>query len=660
MRFYRLIKPNWGKPTLANGKPNKDFVKEIQGDNTIEGCDFTLDFLRQKNHEGYNVYFFPNHPSKDIYAEGARYLSGKKVDTFSFVFVDMDLKDGIYASKEEFLEKLLSFKLKPTMVVDSGNGVHAYWRVSDLTRESFVLTQMALLTHFRTDPSVFTVLQLMRAPQFYNTKDMNNFKLAEIRVDSSSNQTYSISEFPKEIYNLSEDKIVKVKNHINRLDGKLEIQLEHEANADELPDEFFTMMRDNDVICGLFNRPKSYKGDRSAADLSLANSLRNRKMRKVDALRVIANTQKALDKGHYRYEYAQLTVDKAYEPTKEFQFKTASEMLEGEGSVPYPKVNGPRYIDGDVLGEPWRKTELLGLIAGSGVGKTAVALDIIKKTIENNPHSNELFVFISLEMPAKMILKRWVKRVGKDSPLTERLIIIDNSDEDGMPRNIGLQQVYEYCNEIIEATGRSLGAVVIDHLHLLSTQISLKKNESGFKVEPDQIVGKSDTQNISINKIASLLKPLMKSLKTFGIILTQTTKEKGIGDTPIGKDGAYGISQYEWIMDRIITVWQPLMRIQHKIPNRYLAYQYVKIREKHEDDTIFENQARLLSYNMDTGSLKLTTPEDYKIFKHNLPEAVEARRKVKEKETDQYSIQIPNELVQKALESVRGPNAPQT
>ncbi len=641
MLFTRLIKPDWAKPLLANGNPNPSFKQEMQGENTIEGCNFTSEFLTQRNQEGYNVYFFPNHPSTDIYASGTKYLNGKVIDQFNYVFVDMDLKDGVYKTKQQFIDIVANFTLKPTMIVDSGNGVHAYWKIKDLTRDMCVLTQMALLNYFNTDASVWTVLQLMRLPQYFNTKQFGNFKLAHILENYSSGMIYTIDHFPKDIYtNLPPDKVTKVQNHLNRLDGKVEIQLEHEANIDELPDEFIDACLVNDDFFTLFKHPKEYNGDRSSADMKLANVLYNRNFTKKQALRVIANTQKALEKGVHRYEYAQLTIDKVYIDRTVNKFKTVSEILNQTGDVELPpQVYGPYFMDTGVLGHNWRKKEILGLIAGSGIGKTATALNMIFHMIKNNAANDDVFVFISLEMPKMSIIERWVKLVGKGSPLANKLYVIDNYNDEGLPRNINIQDVYEFCSDIKKASGRDIGAFVLDHIHLINPQVDLNR-PSDFKIQTEADAGWNPVQTLTTGKITTLLKGLASALDTFGIILTQTTKAKGEGDLPIGKDGAYGISQYEWIVDYIITIWQPLMRVQHLTTTRFLAFQYAKIREKDKADKIFENDPKLLTYDMDSGILNITTSEEYQTFQQLLPEAIEARDAIKQKTHAQYSIQL--------------------
>src|SRR5690606_13115645 len=114
------------------------------------------------------------------------------IDVFNFIFVDMDLKDKVYETKEAFFRKLSEFPVKPTMVVDSGNGVHAYWSIQNLSRDEYVFSQLALIKHFNTDDSIYTVLQLMRLPGFMNTKRHGDPVPASIVAELSSNATYML------------------------------------------------------------------------------------------------------------------------------------------------------------------------------------------------------------------------------------------------------------------------------------------------------------------------------------------------------------------------------------------------------------------------------------------------------------------------------------
>ena len=291
MMFYRFIPPVW--------------LKE-QGAHVKEGI-FNKEEVVAANEIGNGVYWFPNHPSKDIYKEGKKYISGRDVDVFNYVFIDMDLKDGIYATKLDFLKKISEFELPPNKIIDSGNGVHAYWKINDLKRCEYTFTQMKLIRHFSTDESVWTVLQLMRVPGSVNTKDQDNWKNAEIIYEDDKN--YNIDAFGF-LPGLSAGDLNKCTGHLDKLDGKTQIKLMDDVNLDEIPDSFIDLMLANPMAYELFNNPASY-GDRSSADMKLINLLYNKDIPKKDALAVASNSQKALDKGVHRFDYAQATVDKS-------------------------------------------------------------------------------------------------------------------------------------------------------------------------------------------------------------------------------------------------------------------------------------------------------------------------------------------------------------
>ena len=117
----------------------------------------------------------------------------------------------------------------------------------------------------------------MRVPGTLNTKESNNFRMAEVVDDLSTNTPIeNIGAFPKEIFNLSSEDKTKAQNHLNKLDGKLQINIHQDVNIDEVPDSFISLMEKDQNIHQLFNNPVEYYGDRSAADRKLANILFNK------------------------------------------------------------------------------------------------------------------------------------------------------------------------------------------------------------------------------------------------------------------------------------------------------------------------------------------------------------------------------------------------
>ena len=84
---YRLILPNWAK------EEHPELPKVLEGE-------FTKEELSQYNNNSYNIYYLPNGPK--VYEAGTT-VDGSQIDQFDWAFVDMDLKDNIYKSKEEFI-----------------------------------------------------------------------------------------------------------------------------------------------------------------------------------------------------------------------------------------------------------------------------------------------------------------------------------------------------------------------------------------------------------------------------------------------------------------------------------------------------------------------------------------------------------------------------
>src|ERR1700733_12566906 len=112
--LYRLISPKW------TNLP------------TIEG-EFSDAEIHKYNADGYNVYCFVNHPSSEFSSP----ISGADIDVFNMCFVDFDLKDQKYPSKDAFIQAVGDYGITPSKVIDSGNGVHCYWKVTNLDAMSY-------------------------------------------------------------------------------------------------------------------------------------------------------------------------------------------------------------------------------------------------------------------------------------------------------------------------------------------------------------------------------------------------------------------------------------------------------------------------------------------------------------------------------------------
>lgn len=114
---------------------------------------------------------------KNVYfGVGARNKkAGKKEDIgyISTAWLDIDEKDGI--SKGEAVKLLREWQHKPSYIIDSGHGIHAYWFLREPIFEPpefkrLEIVNKALAQHFNGDKQVSNYAQPMRLPGSLNVK----------------------------------------------------------------------------------------------------------------------------------------------------------------------------------------------------------------------------------------------------------------------------------------------------------------------------------------------------------------------------------------------------------------------------------------------------------------------------------------------------------
>lgn len=131
-----------------------------------------------------------------------RNMKGGKDDVSRIhcLWADLDAK-AFNNGKSEALERLKRFSLPPTMIIDSGNGYHAYWRLKkaeDITGKADIQRLEAYLkgisVNLPSDPTVGEVARILRLPGTTNHKDPNN-KLPVSLVECNPDRQYNLSSF---------------------------------------------------------------------------------------------------------------------------------------------------------------------------------------------------------------------------------------------------------------------------------------------------------------------------------------------------------------------------------------------------------------------------------------------------------------------------------
>lgn len=587
-QYARLIAPPW----LCKKHNKARMVKE--------GL-FSKSEIKKYNAEGYNVYYCPN--SAADYQSGT--LDGTTINVWDWVFVDFDLKSNKYDSKESFIEAIADSDILPTKVIDSGNGVHVYWKVSDLDAISFLRLGRRLCRLFQTDEAVQKIFQLMRLPGTSNTKDVVLWKNCSTLYETDL--TYTCEELDKFLPPITPEDEEYCQEHYART---YNVERKNININDSLPPKFGKLLKENNEVKEIW---QSSSDDRSRDDYRLGHLMLANGFTKEEATSVLVNTPKAITRAPaHRLGYAESIVDKIWTYEEQDNSLTLSSSVEdilrrnGTEDIKGTRFRCSSRVDNTVHG--FRLGQILGLVGGVGIGKTAFTLNVFKWFVQENPDYTHFF--ISLEQPENEIADRWATMCGKDTILHKKVQIIGNYDTEGIPRFLSLSEIQEYIIKWQKTTDRKVGCVVIDHIGVLK-----KKG--------------TDNENQDLMAICHSMKSFAIQTNTFLIMQSQTSREKaGIGDVELNKDAAYGTTTFEWYCDYLMTVWQPLKRchMEDACPT-VTAFKFCKIRHKKAKlDVIKEDVPYYLYFDSNTERLEDMTQDQAISFKYFNARATSKRR----------------------------------
>lgn len=591
----RCILPEWASKKFPDRK------KVVEGE-------FTDEQITELNSKFYNIYFLPNHPSN---YDPKTVVDGSHIDVFNFVYVDMDLKSGKYLNKQDFITYIQQFEnLKPTYLVDSGNGIHAYWQVSDLDPMSFLRLQRRLMRLLDTDEAVAKIYQLMRVPGTINTKKEDDLKTCDYLEQTDS--VYTCEKLDNLLPAILLEDESYCQQHFNKTYGNHDdIKID-----DRLPVKFAKLLRESREVKELWS---GNSDDRSKAAYRLGHLMFANDFTKEEATSVLVNSAKAITRApQHRLSYATNIVDRIWvfeeEPDQELTLsRTVKEILQKSGeSLKGTRFPCYRYLDATHHG--FRLGQVIGLVAGVGVGKTATALNMFKGFVQNNPDYDH--VFVPLEQPANEIADRWRTMCGENTALHDKVHVISNYADDGTFRHLSFTDIKDYILKFQKVTGRKIGSVVIDHIG------ALKKT------------GK-DGENQDLMDICHSMKAFAIQTNTMLIMQSQAPREKsGIGDLELNKDAAYGTVYFEAYCDYLITMWQPLKRCHsEKGCPTVTAYKFCKVRHKNTQlDSIQEDVCYRLFFDPMTENFRELTQQEEKSFDFFNNTALNARKR--DKKTD--------------------------
>jgi len=603
--IYRCILPDWA-------------VKQFPERRKVVEGEFSDERLKALNDEGYNIYFLPNYPST---YESSKPVDGLDIDVFDFVFVDFDMKSGVYESKDAFVTALKTslWVPMPTFIVDSGNGVHAYWNISDLDAMSFLKLNRRLCRIFNTDEAVSKIYQLMRVPGTINTKHEGRPVPCDYLYQGDA--VYTCEQMDKGLPPLTHEDAEYCKQHFEKT---YRTGVEVKIN-DKMPAKFQELIRTSPEAKDIWS---GNTDDRSKADYRLGHIMWGNRFTKEEAMSVLVNSAKAINRAPvHRVAYAEAIVSKIWTFEEDAQntdlslSSSVTDILKKSGNA-LKGVRLPchRYIDATLCG--FRLGHVIGLVAGSGVGKTAMALNMFKGFVQNNPDYHHFF--IPLEQPDREIADRWKTMCGEDTKLHDKVHVISNYAEDGTFRHLSFEEIRDYILKFQTQTQHKIGCVVIDHIGALK-----KITKNG--------------ENQGLMDICHEMKAFAISTNTLLVMQSQAPREKaGIGDLELNKDAAYGSVFFESYCDFLITIWQPLKRC-HSEPKcpKVTAYKFCKIRHKNaEKDEIHEDVCYRLFFDPSNETFRELTQQEEKSFEFFNSKSLAARKR--DRKTDLVPYQSTN------------------
>ncbi len=216
--FFSLVLPPTGQYCVVGLKKDKA-PKQVFVESTEELCDYADAMV----HKGYDAYFaLASFKDSD---EGRTNVNAEHLGSF---FVDIDCGLGKpYEDQQEGIKALIEFVKvsgmpKPTVLVNSGRGLHAYWVPEQpLPKEEWKPLAEALkaLCHkhgLHADPAVTAdIARILRVPETLNFKDPDNPLPTKILI---SRERVEIAKLRQVLVTLDDFDIPGKKPFVKQLD----------------------------------------------------------------------------------------------------------------------------------------------------------------------------------------------------------------------------------------------------------------------------------------------------------------------------------------------------------------------------------------------------------------------------------------------------------
>lgn len=447
--FYKQFQNSWVQ-TFDDTKQGKPFIRSFH---MSELKDKWKDIVAL-NEKGAGVFFTSN-PCK-----GGR--TAENVTSIEWVFVDLD--DGSKASQMEIIKQS---PLPPTMIVESKNGYHVYWKCN-CTKKQFDFIIKGLIDFFGADPACKDTCRVLRLPPFNHIKDLK--APYPIKIYSTD---FSLSYTPDEMIN----------NYTMKYDySQTDLEIIKQIPIKEILREFNVEMKGNFIY---------ENGEQTSASINVGKNYINRFSGKegsgssIDAVMIYGNKSKS--------EAIKWLKDFAGIEDKRIELGFKKQVIVDEIDVK-GKVFTWGTNESDRKISPIQEHHFNIFSGETGSGKTAYTFFM---ACENAKLGNKV-LFISLEMGTEEIYTRAARQHAcitkyqwRDKSFTDnqrqiymdkkkQLKDLDNLTMYGMPKEI--PSTMENIEKIIKQAKPDL--VFLDNFDLVMAS-------EGTKLEKEEIIAKT-------------------------------------------------------------------------------------------------------------------------------------------------------------------------
>jgi len=426
--------------------------------------------------------------------------------------------------KEVISSSLKRFPFKPSIIVESGGGVHLYWLLKEPSREYATIEDInrRITSQLKGDINSCDIARILRIPNTINHKYP-----ALCKVRKNYGFTYDLDVFLD---------VLPRANGYPKSNGGLKIKdpewLSNAMKGVGEGDRNATGIR----IAGYWIN--KLDPDEVMVILKTWNSLNTPPLSTSDIEKIVNSVSR------YKPETPSEPIDDVYDTKRMLDsYKSYIETLK-QNKFTTGIANIDKKIRGVAGGE------VLTIIARAGSFKTALLQNLLKNYVRE---SNMGAIFFSLEMPVSSVTERYFEMISGFSgneveqiysdPLSEELrsqwepkFITELPNFYVIPKKIGLSDIQKYIKVIEEHYKVKVGLIGIDYMGLMDAH------------------GNNEYEVIS--NLAKGIKMTAKSIGLPIILLSQVSRKGGEGETEITMDHGRGSGAIEEAADFVFGLWQ--------------------------------------------------------------------------------------------------------